>query len=263
MLVPASVFGVVIFLLFVAPGICYELLRGRTQQPKEESAFIQISRVLLSGTLISVLASIILYFVALLSPTTAVDLSALVAAPTPYVAAHFQHLIWVALQQLTFSILLAVISSDLKTSKTASFVNPGHPWYGITEPALTPRNTNPYVLVRLKSGVEVKGYFRGTTTELDPTKREIMLYNGLELRASDDKPFLAFEGWKQIVIPGSEITYVAACYIPKPGVQKDDGEDKNKIGEMGKWIVANWTRWQIALAGILATVCAAFIVGAT
>jgi uncharacterized protein DUF6338 len=54
-MVPTSTIAFIAFFLLVIPGASYEILRSKSRLPREESPFLHISRILLSGTLITAL----------------------------------------------------------------------------------------------------------------------------------------------------------------------------------------------------------------
>ena len=58
--VPSSAGGLVGLLLILAPGIWYELIRQRSRPGRGDSAFVEVSRILLAGVLVSLTALILL-----------------------------------------------------------------------------------------------------------------------------------------------------------------------------------------------------------
>ena len=183
-LVPASVTGVIVFLLCVAPGTCYELLRNRTLHPREESAFLQISRVLfLSGTLFTAAGLGLLVLIHLLAPASLIDPPALLTGGTAYMAGHLGQVGLTLLLQLIFASLIAVMINDLRTPPDASVITQGTLWHTASERLRRP-GLRTYLSVRLKSGGDVLGYYVGSSTDLEPAKREIMVGAPLEYTAT-------------------------------------------------------------------------------
>ncbi len=250
-MIPAGAFGVVVFFLFVAPGICYELLRDRTRLPREESTFVHISRVLLSGTFITAISLFLMALVRWLSPTSLLNLPGLLMQPTAYVAEHAVLVGWTLLVQLGLSASLAVVFSDLVTPR-ASKGKPIHQadaWHALCELAAEPYE---YVKlsVHLKSGRDILGTYVGASTELDPTKRELILGAPLEDRkAGSDETVSMNEGWQRIVVPGSEIEYFAAAYV---GVRKPERSTTPDFPHrVLAWMSGHWRSWKVAAPVVL------------
>jgi uncharacterized protein DUF6338 len=245
-MVPAGTFGVVVFFLFVAPGICYELLRDRTRLPREESTFVHVSRVLLSGTFITAFSLVLMAIVRWISPTSLLDLPKLLIQSTAYLADHPGLVGWTLVVQLGVSASLAVVFSDLLTP-LASKGKPIHQadsWHAMCELAAEQFR---YVKVslHLKSGRDILGIYVGASTELDPTKRELILGAPLEERmAGSDKTVVLDEAWQRVIVPGAEIEFLAIAYV---------GESKNAqpvaekfVYRASSWTRIHWRTWKVA-----------------
>ena len=254
-MVPTSTVAFVAFFLLVIPGASYEILRSKSRLPREESPFLHISRILLSGTLITLLASVLLVAVHLVAVRLAVsaalaDIPELLLSGTTYAAAHVWLVGKTLLLQIGLSVLLAVIFSDLRSSG-ANAIHEADAWHALGELLVKPGQMV-WASVRLKNGSEITGYYFGASTELDPGKRELFLRAPLSFRADDEKPALALDtAWQLMTIPGSEIAYIAAAYI-------NDGEESPPIRWPRKvvdWMRRSYLTWQaasIALIGVLA-----------
>jgi Family of unknown function (DUF6338) len=116
-LVPTSTITFVAFFLLVIPGASYEILRSRSRLPREESPFLHISRILFSGTLITSLVFVLLGAVHLLAPAALADVSEFLLSGTAYVAARLWLVGRTLLLQIALSVLLAVVFSDLRSSR--------------------------------------------------------------------------------------------------------------------------------------------------
>jgi hypothetical protein len=245
-LIPAGAFGIVVFFLFVAPGICYELLRDRTRLPREESTFVHISRVLLSGIFITVISVFLMALVRWISPTSLLNLPDLLRRPTAYIADHAVLVGWTLFVQLALSASLAVVFSDVVTSRAAKGrpIHQADAWHAICEEAAEPFE---YVKlsVHLKSGRDILGIYVGASTDLDPTKRELILGAPLEDRkAGSDRAVSMNEAWQRIVVPGSEIEYFAASYV---GAREPSGLTNTGVPHRARaWAGSHWRSWKVA-----------------
>lgn len=259
-MVPTSTIAFIAFFLLVIPGASYEILRSRSRLPREESPFLHISRILLSGILITALVFALLAATHLIAVRLAIsvalaDIPQLLLFGTTYVAAHAWLVSKTLLLQISLSVLLAVMFSDLRSSG-ANVIHGADAWHALGELLVEPEQTA-WVSVRLKNGSELTGYYFGASTELDPSKRELFLRAPLSFRADDEKPALALgAAWQLMTIPGSEIAYIAAAYV-------SGGNEPPPIrwrSRLAAWIRRSYLTWQaasIAAIGVLAV--AAFV----
>jgi hypothetical protein len=244
-LVPASALSVVVFFLFVAPGMCYELLRSRTLLPREESAFIQISRILLSGILLTALAALLLAGVHAIRPSSALaNVGSLMVDGVPYLAGHLARVGWTLLAQLALSALLAVLISDVRSRKSSRLIHQTNSWHIVAETLAKP-NQQVAMSVRLKCGAEVLGNYLGASTEFDPAKRELILRAPLTMRATTDGPMAPLDvAWQCMVIPGSEITSLSTAYV-----DENHGQPTPSVRwwmKAGQWISGHYLSWYMA-----------------
>lgn len=242
-MVPTSALSVVIFLLLVAPGICYELLQQRRHFPRQESAFVEVGRILLSGTLLSALTLLLLGLVRWWSERSVVDPPALLARGLPYIAQHVMLVGWTVALELGTSTLLAVIFSDVRTSKTARKIQPIDPWHALAERYVKP-GINVNVKVKLKSGVEIYGRYMSATTEPDLAKRELVLKAPLSLRQPGGAIGLTWlSEWQALVVPGTEVSYLAFQHFGT----EEPAKPASRLTLASRWIVANFLTWKVAL----------------
>jgi hypothetical protein len=264
-LVPTSTIALVAFFLLVIPGASYEILRSRSRLPREESPFLHISRILLSGTLITALVFVLLAAVHLIAvrliavhlgtSTALVDIPKLLLSGTTYVATHARLVGKTLLLQIALSVLLAVIVSDVRSSGS-NVIHEADAWHSLGALLVKPGQTA-FMSVRLKDGSEITGYYFGASTELDPSKREIFLRAPLSFRGADDKLALAMDaGWQLMTISGSEIAYIATAYIT-------EGKELLPIRWQSRaidWTRENYLTWQAALIAVLAVLAIAVFV---
>jgi hypothetical protein len=224
-MVPATVGGVVVLLLLVVPGIWYELLRQRYRPGRDDSAFIEISRILMAGVVISGLAITVLALVRLLGPRMVADIGSLVSNP-----AYFgQHLHLVGLTLVFFMILsltIAPIWVHLTATKgLQSGVRPESAW--VTAFSRVPAEAahrsgfewrgHVDLEVHLSGGAPpLRGRLAGYSTQLELEDRELTL--GIPLTSFDH----ASKSWRPvdsdagtvslIVLRASEIAQIRTIY---------------------------------------------------
>lgn len=254
-MVQATVVGVVVFLLLVAPGTCYEVLQARSRLPVEESPFVHASRITIIGTWLSAAAVFLLTLVGLIAPRAVVDLPEMLRSQQAYIQDNLLLVAWTLLLQLAISTLLAVLLNDLRASRQTNRIHQGSAWRGIAELKRPPATTT-RLSVRLKSGWEVAGYYSGSSTDAEPDKRELILHAPFIGRPpSSTVPQDYDPGWQLMVIHGSEIESITAEYV------KAEGIDAREVSQAIDWIMSNWLRWKVAAPALASTLVLAVMVG--
>lgn len=243
---PASVVGIATFFLFVIPGICYELLRRQALLPVEESAFVQISRILLSGALLTASTFTVLVVLSTVSPSAILDLERFVQRGDRYLAEN----LWLVSKTLVLHVLvaalLAAIVADLRLASKQVKIHRGTGLFAVTEFDIPPGHVA-WLAVHLKNGNEICGYYYGATTDLEPDKRELILQAPLRVgdpTADKVPPFMAGH-WKRMVIFVREIEYVTAAYVDSHVVPPEPLRAK-----VLAWISANALRMPVCLPAL-------------
>jgi hypothetical protein len=248
-LVPASGFAVATFFLFVAPGVCYEFLRNRIRLPREESTFLHVSRVLLSGTFITAVTILLLALVRWVSPDSLLDPREISSRGMAYVADHLVLTGWTALVQFGLAILLAVTLSDFRATRPTRRIRQADAWHALSELEALP-GQKVGLSVHLKSGRDVVGYYVGASTEPDPAKRELILGAPFSVRqAEGDRAVPLDPAWQRMVIAGSEIELISVAYVGDP-VRVPD-VSTTRPARMSAWWRRNCLTWKTAGPAVL------------
>jgi hypothetical protein len=265
--VPNSVLGVVVFLLFVVPGTCYELLRGRTRLPREESAFQQISRVLLFGSVITAAVLLALAFIGWAAPGSLLNLSAFMTDGARYAAGNIGRVGWTIVIFLLLSLLYAVVINDVRTSGGATLIRQADSWHTVARQIPEEYLEGEQLVtasVRLKSGRDVVGTFAGASTELDPSKRELTLQSPLKAREPGEKDAVLLDGdWAFMVVVGAEIESVTFAYTPsgEDSPADDRSVRSGRIRSAGLWLLEHVFDWRLAASAALFVMLLAVVVG--
>lgn len=247
---PATIAGVVVFLLLAAPGTCYELLQGRHKLPREESTFVHVSRVILTGTWLSAVAAALLATVGLISPEAVIDVSTFIKNGHAYAAENPILIGWSTLLHLALSTLLAVLLSVLMLPKNSARIRPGTAWHGIAE-VNKPDDTSAYLSIRVKNGLEFAGYYSGMSTDLDVTLREIIIRSPLSVKPVNGESFQSLSSeWQQMVIHGGEVESITASYVRKSKTEKSS-TDPSRWNRVSTWCRQNYLTWQAATGAIV------------
>lgn len=266
-MVPGSALGVVVFLLFVAPGTCYELLRGRTRLPREESAFQQISRVLLFGSVITAAVVLVLALIGWAAPGSLLNLSGLLTDSARYTASNVGRVGWTVVLFLLLSLLCAVIINDLRTSREAPLIRQADSWHTVARLIPVQHLEGEHQVrasVRLKSGRDVVGIYAGASTELDPSKRELTLEGPLSARESGQQEAVPLDKhWSFMVLAGAEIESITFAYTPT-GEDTPSNELRAYAGRfrsVGAWLRRYFLDWRLAASSALVVILLAILVG--
>jgi hypothetical protein len=262
--IPNNALSVAVFLLFVAPGTCYELLRGRTRLPREESTFQQISRVLLFGSVITAVVVLVLAFIGWAAPGSLLSLPGFLADGVRYTASNVGKVGWTVLLFLLLSLLFAVIFNDMRTSGAAPLIRQADSWHTVAR--LIPEQHlegahQVLASVRLKSGRDVLGVYAGASTELDPSKRELTLQAPLSAREAGEQEAVPLEGnWAFVVFVGAEIESVTFLYTPS-GEPSERRVERGHLMVAGSWFLRHFFDWRMAASLALSSTLFAILAG--
>lgn len=212
-MVPSTTSAVVVFVLLVSPGLVFELLWQRSRPRRDESTFVEISRVLLAGVMFSGLATLVMVVVGTLLPGAAAELPALVSEGSIYVARQPGLTLGSLSTVVVVAVCLSIAAYDLLTPRNVRSIVQETVWYTAFSRLAAP-GSRVFLSVQLKDGSTVTGYSAGYSTEPDPAKRDLLLTAPLTIRLSGHKDATPLDGaWQSMVLPGAEIRNIAAAYI--------------------------------------------------
>lgn len=217
---PTSSLGVLIFILAVAPGFYFELVRGRHYTRTKESAFYEASRAVVASVLIGVFAGLIAFLVwfTALSPEDPPDITALLKRDPQYVGAHTRQLAVSLAVYLVSSFLLVHLwiklhgLLDVVKAKFQWFsgsVTSSHSLWTEVLQSRAPKGHLSVVRVRMKSGEIWIGPVLGFSTEHELADRELVLHTPI-LHGESAKPkAITRTTLRAVVLKGPEIEMIA------------------------------------------------------
>lgn len=212
-MVPLTASAVAVFMLLVSPGLVFELLWQRSRPRRDESTFVEISRVLLAGLVFSGLATLAMVVIGALIPGAAADLPALVADGAGYVARHPGLTLGTLVTVVIVAMCLAIAVHDLLTPRNVRSIVQETVWHTAFSRLAGP-GSRVFLSVQMKDGSTITGYSAGYSTEPDPAKRDLLLTAPLAIRLSEQKDATPLDdAWQSMVLPGAEIRNIAASYI--------------------------------------------------
>lgn len=217
-MVPSTVDGIVVLLLLIVPGLHYDLLRERYRPGRNESAFFEISRVLLSGVLLSSASLCILGLARWIAPPIIDDYSDLLIHPT-YISAHLALTLWSTSWFLIVSLTIGSLVANSWPTDTAFVSSSESAW--IIAFARTPQKKAAEqgfgppqieVEVKTKDGMVYEGVVSDYSKDPAIADRELILVPTSVTRADGSSISLQDQGWYQVVLSACEISSILVRY---------------------------------------------------
>jgi hypothetical protein len=240
-MIPQTVVGFFFFLLLVAPGVGYELLRERRTPKFDESAFREASRVALYSFGFSFSALAIISLLRMCFPTDLFDLGAYSRDSMGYVKSHYTPVLRTVVFEVLLAFTLVVVVDRINAAKPYSRIYQTLPkplrrvlasdirrhgiWWDILV-ASRPKGQIAQLNIRLSDGSRVIGFFHMCTAYDSFDKAEICIKRGaagpLLLLDTQDPNEQKPEGRKSrqldqddfIWVRGEDISYMRVRYKP-------------------------------------------------
>lgn len=230
------------FLLFVAPGIVFDLLSRHRRTEVDESSFREASRVALSSLVFSLPASALVVLVSTQLDRVTRAAHRLASGNAVLISADGLVILLVMLAELALACLFAVITHlALRASAKSSDIELISAWTRVFRRDC-PAGHDAYVRVKLTSGSVWTGRVVGSSPDLELDNRELVLAPPLTSRGpTGDLTPLAPE-YHRVVLTGGEIASLAVQYrrsrsAPEGGAARRaerrkvrDGGDPNGAG---------------------------------
>ncbi|RSM87445.1 hypothetical protein DMH04_10460 [Kibdelosporangium aridum] len=251
-MVPSTAAAVVVFLLLVTPGIAFELLWQRTRPRRDESTFIEISRVLLAGVVFSGSATVVVAVAAAVVPGSAADPAVLLRDGNRYMTEH-PRLVLVTLAATVLLALCAAVATHALLTPPMRRIAQETVWHTAFS-RMAPTGARVFLSVQLKDGTTITGYTAGYSTEPDPAKRDLLLVAPLTIRPPGAaEPDQLTRSWQTLVVAGGDISTIAAAYVSttRPSMQPRRG--------LLAWLARH--AWQASLGVALVIVLALLVAG--
>ncbi|WAH97760.1 DUF6338 family protein [Arthrobacter sp. MMS18-M83] len=217
---PTSAFGVLVFILAVAPGFYYELVRGRRYTRTKESAFYEASRAVVASVVLGVFAGALafLFWLYILSPEDPPDVTALLKRDPQYLGAHTRQLVGGLAVYLVASFLFARLWMKLhglydrakaKFPWLSQGVTSSHSLWTEVLQSRAPKGHISVARVRMKSGEIWVGPVLGFSTEHELADRELVLHQPIHFASSKTPTALSPTPFSSIILKGPEIEMIA------------------------------------------------------
>jgi hypothetical protein len=216
---PTTFVGVLVLLAVVTPGILLELLRQRVWPTRNDTIFLETSRVLAAGVLLSAIGVLLMSVVAVVSPRAITDLHSAIVDPL-YLANHL-------LLALSSIVLFLTLTATLAGIYSSIFLYPGisgpiaqeSAWVSVFArlldrlrreqvDELAGRTITTQVQVELKSGSVFIGTRDVYTVNAAMEGRELVLASPLFQVDAGGRIVALEAGWQRLIIAQSEIAMI-------------------------------------------------------
>jgi hypothetical protein len=263
--VPSSAGSLVGLLLVLAPGIWYELIRLRSRPGRGDSTFVEASRILLAGVLVSLAVLVLLGTVRAINPRLLADPQALLSQPA-YLASHLGAVTWTLVWFLIFAMTIPVAWLYNTPGKAAhAEIRQESLWVSYFDriprreaarKGLPPHDFV-YLQVRTDSGVLYRGRLSGydNSPELDGRELAISGPNLITKPVGEEWSSLAADGWNSVIFPVDEIKDIHVLYHSSPDRELPAASTpwttrarrKLRDTRLGKRVTKTPARWWLVL----------------
>jgi Family of unknown function (DUF6338) len=229
--IPQTAAAFLAFLLFVLPGLAFEVRRERRWPQRGDTPFREVSRVVLASSGFSALALLILIGVRAWSPALMPDPGAWLRDPKHYLPAHYPVAVAFVFAQGGLSTGLAAAAERLTARGREPTIRAVSAWFRVLR-MVVPAGTAPFAHVVLDTGVEYYGWVEGYTSDLSTDDRELELGGRLLRRLPEqDQPALLPEQWERLVISSSAIKTMAVSYLPERQ-KPEQRQERSKVPQL-------------------------------
>lgn len=220
--VPATIGGIVVLVLLVLPGLAFELIRQRRRAGRDDSPFVEASRVLVAGLSLGAITEGLLALVSLAGPRSIVSLSGLFTTEH-WVTDHLLVSGWTAWAYGVVSVTLAAL-----TAAVLPGMNPGghsHPESGwitafdrlprlIRDAQKLPATPVARLSVRLTDGTVYVGDRAEFSVGPSREGRELLLGGDMLSRPPGATKAEPTTGWHRILLREDQISDILIQYVP-------------------------------------------------
>lgn len=214
-MIPGSWLSVLLFFLFVAPGLLFDLLSERRRAGFSESAFREISRVVLGSLFFFGVAVAVLAVVRLVHPAWMPDSRRLLEPQGSYARDHYRLILRTLVLQGSLALTAAWLWHLLLARRQGgATIRQVSAWTQAFKRDC-PKGHDAYARVRLQGGVIYSGLVANFSSDLEVDGRELILAPPMASKTGEN-PLTAVPGqYQRVVIRGSAVEVMSVEYRPK------------------------------------------------
>jgi len=214
-MLPGSWLSVLLFFLLVAPGLLFDLLSERRRAGFSESAFREVSRVVLGSLAFSGFAFALLAIVRTVHPAWMPDPKRLLDPHGSYARDHYRLILRALVLQESLALTAAwAWHIFLARRQGGATIRQVSAWTQVFKRDC-PKGHDAYVRVRLDGGVIYSGLVANFSSDLEVDGRELILAQPMASRTGEN-PMTSVPGqYQRVAIRGSAIEVMSIEYRPK------------------------------------------------
>jgi hypothetical protein len=213
--VPSSWLSVVLFFLFIAPGLLLDLLSEQRRAGFSESAFREISRIVLASLVFSGFALSVLAIVREVQPEWMPDPRRLLDPKDPYAKDHYLLILRTLVLQGSLALTAAwAWHLVLAWRQGGATIRQVSAWTQVFKRDC-PKGHDAHVRVRLEGGIIYSGLVANFSSDLAVDGRELVLAPPIASKTGENQMTAVPGQYQRVVIRGSAIEVMSVEYRPK------------------------------------------------
>jgi hypothetical protein len=218
--VPSTWVALLLFVLFVMPGLVFDLLSQQRHARAAESTFREISRVVLASVSFSGITLAVLIGARILVPAGSPwppEPGRLLQGDGQYIAANYVSLFWTLACGTVFSVFLAYGAHLILARRGGgTTIAQGSGWTQAFKDDCPP-GKEPRVVVRLDDDSVYAGAINEFSADIEMADREITLRKpNLKVKRPHETAFTDVPShYERIVLPASKIQAITVSFWPK------------------------------------------------
>lgn len=212
---PTSWPSVLLFIALVAPGLLFDQLSERRLVRTKESAFREVSRIVVASLVFSGTALLVTLLAHHIQPRWFLDLAPAIRGGWGYVNQHLGQATATLVLGVGAAMLLAVIANSLM-GRGASMLRPQSAWSLVLKPKGLPLGWAAYAQVILTDGSVVRGKVTFFSPDHSLGDRELVLQPPIQTRAAGAVPGTPLElrpNLRAVVVAGKDISRLDIEYV--------------------------------------------------
>jgi Family of unknown function (DUF6338) len=213
--VPSSWLSVVLFFLFIAPGLLFDLLSEQRRAGFSESAFREISRIVLASLVFSGFAFSVLAIVREVQAAWMPDPRRLLDPKDAYAKDHYVLILRTLVLQGSLALTAAwAWHLFLAWRQGGATIRQVSAWTQVFKRDC-PEGHDAYARVRLEGGIIYSGLVANFSSDLDVDGRELVLAPPIASKTGENQMTAVPGQYQRVVIRGSAIEVMSVEYRPK------------------------------------------------
>jgi Family of unknown function (DUF6338) len=209
--VPGTWLSVLFFFLLVAPGLLFELLSERRRAGIKESAFREISRVVLASLGFSGFALGVLAIIRAVHPAWMPDPGMLFRTPGAYVTTNYRLVLWTLVAEGILALGAVWLFHWLLAWKYGASIRPVSTWRQVFRRDC-PEGCDVFVRIRLSDGIIYTGAVAAFTTDPGDEGGDLVLGPPIFSKTGDGELKPVPPAYQRVVIPRSAVEVLSVEY---------------------------------------------------